>query len=771
MRGRDGPAIIERSPQPPWRRQDTFGLPSLAMDVSQGLNPAQRQAVEAVDGPVLVIAGPGSGKTRVIVHRIAYLVKTCGVRPYRIMAVTFTNKAAREMRDRVQRLLGQGVQDLWLGTFHAVCARMLRVEAQNISIERSFVIYDASDQTSLVKRSMQETGVDPKRFSPGAVKHAISAAKARLLNPTEFAMTRSNYFDEVILRVYERYEELLRQSNALDFDDLIMKVVRLLEANDEVRDKYQDRFVHVLVDEFQDTNVAQYRLARLITGKHRNLCVVGDPDQSIYAWRYADLGNILNFERDYPDAQTIKLEQNYRSTRTILEASSEVIAVNRQRKAKELWTENQQGLPITVADVLDEQAEALYVVDEIDRLVKETGRSYGDFAVMYRTNAQSRPVEEAFVRYGLPYHLVGATRFYERREVKDVLAYLRLVHNPYDDVNLLRIINVPSRGIGQRSLDELARWAGGQRVPIYTALQLLDQAGDAGQEGPDLNPRAVRSLTAFRQLIDALAEEARTRTVPELIEHVLSRTGYRDHLLASDDRGEERLENVLELRTVAEEQAPLDDEDALAMFLEAVALVADSDDAGKRPKSTTLITLHQAKGLEFPAVFIIGMEEGLLPHIRSFDDPAQMEEERRLCYVGMTRAQESLYLLRAYRRAAMGMRTANPPSRFLADVPKHLATSPSRLRRSGAQKPARGRRSPTAVGPSPSPEELPPGPAPIALAPAPFLAGDRVRHSVFGDGIVVTCAPNGADHEVTVAFRGEAGVKRLLLGYAPLEKL
>ncbi|MCI0769821.1 MAG: UvrD-helicase domain-containing protein [Chloroflexi bacterium] len=743
------------------------------MDLLQGLNPAQRQAVEAVDGPVLVIAGPGSGKTRVIVQRIAYLVKTCGVRPYRIIAVTFTNKAARELRERVHRLLGQSVQDLTLGTFHSICARILRIEADDAGLDSSFTIYDAADQTSLLKRTLEDTGIDPKRFSPGALKHAISAAKARLLTPAEFAAIRANYFDEVVLRAYERYEERLRQSNALDFDDLIMKVVRLLEGNDRVREKYQSRYVHVLIDEFQDTNLAQYRLARLLAGGTRNLCVVGDPDQSIYAWRQADVGNILNFEKDYPGAQVIKLEQNYRSTQTILEASSEVIAVNRERKAKELWTENQQGLPITVVDALNEQDEALLVVNEIDRLTKEAGRRFSDCAVMYRTNAQSRPLEEAFVRYGLPYHLVGATRFYERREVKDVLAYLRLINNPFDDVNLLRIVNVPSRGIGQRSLDELARWATGENVPIYTALQLLAQSDDPDEQsrsGPELTARALRSLTAFRELIDSLAEAAKQRTVAELVEHVLTQTGYRDHLLASDDRGEERLENVLELRTVAEGQALFDDENALGEFLESVALVSDADDAGERPDSATLITLHQAKGLEFPVVFIVGMEEGILPHIRSFDDPAQMEEERRLCYVGMTRAREQLYLVRAYRRAAMGMRSANPPSRFLSDVPKRLTVSPRRRGRDAAPTPSRPEsgRTATRVGSlvldqTPAPDLKP--------APAPFQAGDRVRHEVFGDGIVVTCGVNGVDHEATVAFRGDVGVKRLLLAYAPLEKV
>ncbi len=777
------------------------------MDLLAGLNPAQRQAVEAVNGPLLVIAGPGSGKTRVIVHRIAYLARVCGVRPRRIMAVTFTNKAAHEMRERVQRLLGQPAAELALGTFHALGARLLRIEAEAAGLDRNFVIYDEQDQIALVKRAMEDTQVDPKRFGPPAVRHQISAAKAKLLTPAEFAMTRASYFDEVVLRVYERYETLLHMANAADFDDLIMRVVRLLESNAELRDRYQSRYVHVLIDEFQDTNLGQYKMARLIAAGHRNLCVVGDPDQSIYSWRYADLGNILNFEKDYPEAQVVTLEQNYRSTQTILHAAGRVIALNRARKDKALWTENQKGARITVHEAGNEQDEALFVVDEVERLVRKESRRYGDCAILYRTNAQSRPLEEAFVRYGLPYRLVGATRFYERREVKDLLAYLRLVLNPLDDVNLLRIVNVPSRGIGQRTLDELARWAGAQGIPLYTALQLLDQPGEAEAHPdrpgrPEVNPRALRSLAAFRALIDELAQEARTRTVPELIDHVLARTGYRDHLQASDDRGDERLENVMELRTVAEEQARLgpaslsgsssplssgegeypdtpgwegEETTPLAAFLENVALVSDTDDLEARASATTLITLHQAKGLEFPIVFMIGMEEGLLPHVRSFEDPAQMEEERRLCYVGMTRAQERLYLVRAYRRAAMGMRAANPPSRFLADVPSDLVATPGR-------RPAPASRGGDAwAGAAFRPKAATGTPTPMASrfeqaqrtapAPSPYRAGDRVKHRVFGEGVVVACAPNGADQEITVAFPGQTGVKRLLLAYAPLEKV
>ncbi|MCH7552736.1 MAG: UvrD-helicase domain-containing protein, partial [Chloroflexi bacterium] len=736
-------------------------------NLSKELNPAQIQAVEAIEGPVLVIAGPGSGKTRVIVQHIAYLLQQCGVKPHRVMAVTFTNKAAKEMKDRIQRILSQPLGGLLLGTFHAIGARILRTEADAAGLDPNFVIYDASDQNSLVKRAMHERDIDSKKFGTGPIRSRISAAKAHLQRPSEMAGSVGNYFDEVALRVYERYEELLRQSNALDFDDLIMRPVRLLEANPDVLERYQDRFVHVLIDEFQDTNAAQYRLARLMSDKYRNLFAVGDPDQSIYSWRHAEIGNIMNFERVFPGARVVKLEQNYRSTQTILEASGKVIAHNRERKEKELWTENPLGAPITVGDALNEQDEAAYVVSEVDRLAREAGHRHGDCAVMYRTNAQSRPLEEAFVRYGLPYHLVGATRFYERREVKDVLAYIRLVHNPFDDVSLQRIVNVPARGIGQRTVDELARWGADQGLPIYSALQLLSQPEESPTPLPELNPRAVRSLQGFRKLIDDLAEESAQAGVGRLINAVLDQTGYRDYLLASDDNGEERLENVLELRTVAEEFNVQQPEEGLAAFLEQVALVADTDNMGERPNSVTLITLHQAKGLEFPVVFIVGMEEGVLPHVRSFEDEAQMEEERRLCYVGMTRARERLYLLRAYRRSAMGMRSANPPSRFLADLPSHL----TKKMRHGPQR--------TAV-PIPSPMRAPaprhlltpaPEPQPSKPAAVEYRAGDRVRHGTFGEGVVVSCVPSRDDQQITVSFKGAVGIKRLLLSYAPLERL
>ncbi|MFQ5826943.1 MAG: ATP-dependent helicase, partial [Dehalococcoidia bacterium] len=634
------------------------------MDILAGLNPAQKEAVETVEGPLLILAGPGSGKTRVIAHRVAYLVKVWGIRPRRIMAVTFTNKAAGEMRERLAQLLGEAVANLTLGTFHAICARILRQEGKALGLDRGFAIYDADDQLSLIKRSLQDVGLDPQQYSPRAILSAISAAKSRLLRVGDFAQQSSSYFDEVVHRVYERYQELLTQSQALDFDDLLMRTVYLFRDHPEVLSRYQSRYLHLLIDEFQDTNIAQYALAREVAGKHRNICVVGDPDQSIYSWRSADLRNILSFERDYPEARVVYLEQNYRSTQTILDAAAEIIARNRQRKPKNLWTDNEAGPPLTVVETYTEQEEAQFVASEVERLGERGRTRAGDCAVMYRTNAQSRALEETFIRYGIPYKLVGATRFYERREIRDIIAYLRLIHNPMDGVSLARIINVPGRGIGQRTLEEFSRWAQAQGVPLYRGLQTLKEKHDGGVP---LTPRATQTLLGFLTLMEELVAASREIGLPELFDLVLERTGYRDYVLAGED-GEDRWDNILELRNVAQDYAAQEPGEALTSFLEGVALVSDVDDLDEKEDRVTLITLHQAKGLEFEVVFITGMEEGVLPHIRSFDDPDQMEEERRLCYVGVTRAKKLLYLVRSFQRTLSGMGGPRLPSRFLEDI-------------------------------------------------------------------------------------------------------
>ena len=727
------------------------------MEILENLNSAQREAVETVQGPLLILAGPGSGKTRVITHRVAYLIKVCGVAPHRIIAVTFTNKAAREMKERLYQLVGQTVESIALGTFHAICAKILRIDGESVGLDRNLVIFDDDDQISIIKRVMQELEVDPKSFSPRSVLSSISAAKSQLIGVEEHTQHTQSYFDEVVHRIYQRYQVLLQDNNGVDFDDLLLKTVQLLQKNRETLEKYTSRYVHVLIDEFQDTNIAQYTLAKLLASRYRNICVVGDPDQSIYSWRYADIRNIMNFERDYSDAKVVFLEQNYRSTQTILEGAHHVISTNQQRKEKNLWTQNESGSPISMTEAYTEQEEAQVVAREIEGLIRSHEYKRGDFAVMYRTNAQSRVIEEAFLRYGIPYRLVGGTRFYQRREVKDIIAYLRLIHNPYDSVSLMRVINVPTRGIGQRTIDELTRWSQELDVPMYTALQMIATDGREGStEKHPFTARTTRSLTNFLDLLNGLIDQVEDLDVVRLVNAAVQTTGYQRYLLDGNEDGEERWENVLELRGVAGEYRDLPPEEGLATLLEGVALVSDVDELEQRADAVTLITLHQAKGLEFPVVFIVGMEEGILPHMRSFDDPGQMEEERRLAYVGMTRAMERLYLVRAFRRRLMGSSTVNAPSRFLQAIPEHLTASVSSL--------------PQGVQSSPSdlwwstpakPEEKDSG----------LRDGDQVRHSVFGDGIVVSCKSANGDHEVTVAFKGSVGIKRLLLSYAPLEKI
>ncbi len=718
------------------------------------MNPAQREAAEAIEGPVLIVAGPGSGKTRVITHRIAYLVRVCGVGPHRIAAVTFTNKAAREMRQRLERLLGSRAEGLTCSTFHSLCVSILRRDGHHIGLDRSFVIYDDDDTMALLKRAMEEGDIDPKRYPLRAVSNIISGAKSNLIDPGAFADAVSSYYDEIVLRVYERYESLLWQSRALDFDDLLAQTARLLKEAPQVLEKYQSRYLHLLIDEFQDTNVAQYVLAKLLAGKYRNICVVGDPDQSIYSWRNADIRNIRSFLKDYPEAKVVNLAENYRSTKNIVAAAKRVIAPNQNRLENDLFTSKEQGRPLVVREGHNEDEEARMVVQEVDRLVREEGLSLGDCAVMYRINAQSRAMEEACLRYGMTYRLIGGVRFYQRREVKDVVAYLRVVLNPYDEVSLNRIVNVPSRGIGSRTMEEVTRWAQELGLPLYAALQAI-AAGEVGDVKPRIAPRAVAAIERFVSLIGYLTEQAEKVGAAGLIDLLLERIGYRSYLM-EDERGEEQWENVLELKGQAAEVEELlagEEDSSLAVFLERISLVSDVDSLDESKDALTLITLHQAKGLEFPVVFIIGLEERLLPHSRSMDDRAQMEEERRLFYVGITRAEERLYLFRAFRRRLMGLSMAGTPSRFLADIPRELIEQPVAVSPPWEWKRRRSRTEATAEA----------GP--------PLRTGDKVHHKAFGDGIVVNCIASGNDHEATVAFKGKAGVKRLMLSIAPLEKV
>jgi len=725
------------------------------MDILAELNPAQREAVEAISGPVLILAGPGSGKTRVITHRVAYLIRVCRVSPHRIMAVTFTNKAAREMKDRLLQLVSGSVQDLTLGTFHAICVRILRNSGKVIDVDPRFVIYDREDQLSLIKRSIQDINLDPKQLAPPAIISAISAAKSRMLTPDDYIQRGRSYFDEVVGRVYEHYQQLLKESNALDFDDLLMKAVQLFRESPEVLSRYQSRYLHLLVDEFQDTNLVQYELIKQLGGKHRNICVVGDPDQSIYSWRFADLRNILSFEKDYPEAKLVVLEENYRSTKMILETASNIISVNQQRKPKNLWTQNKPGEPTTIVETYTEQEEAQFVVSEVERLVGQGEFSLGDCAVMYRTNAQSRALEEAFIRYGTPYKLVAGTRFYERREVKDVIAYLRLIQNPQDSVSLMRIINVPQRGIGQQTQAKLSSWAKSMGISPYEALRLLSKetTKESASQSP-FSPHIARTLIAFSGLMEEFIARSQQLKLVDLFDRVVERSGYKQYVLNEAD-GEERWENILELRTVAQDYVDLKPRESLSAFLEGVTLVSDVDGLDESVSAVTLITLHQAKGLEFPVVFIVGMEDGILPHFRSFDDPEQMEEERRLCYVGVTRAKQKVYLVRAFRRNLMGRSQVSQPSRFLSDIPQHLIATGD-WREGGESQ----------IIPSIYSWNKPPTPS---LPTLELKAGDHVYHAQFGRGIVVSCQTVKDDAEVVVAFNG--GIKKLLLSFANLEKV
>ncbi|MGA9349164.1 MAG: UvrD-helicase domain-containing protein [Anaerolineae bacterium] len=719
------------------------------MDILRDLNPAQREAVQAIEGPVLVLAGPGSGKTRVLTHRVAYLVKECGVDPYNIMAVTFTNKAAQEMKERLNRLLGQQLRGLTIGTFYAIGSRILRCEAERLDVSNDFVIYDRSDQLELVRQALKDLNLDDKMYRPQTILATISRAKNELIGPESFAP--QTYWQEVAGRVYTRYQELLLANNAQDFDDLLMNAVRLFTRHPDVLAKYQRRYFHILIDEFQETSTAQYALVKRLAGKNGNLFVVGDEDQSIYAFRGADFRNVPRFRRDYSEARVILLEQNYRSPQTILDVAKAVISYNIHRTPKNLRTEKGRGLPIVVHEAYNEQEEAQYVVDQIAFLVAGGTCRPGDCAIMYRTNAQSRVLEDAFVRAGLPYKLVGATRFYARREVKDVLAYLRLVHNPCDSVSLARIVNVPARGIGSKMRSVLEKWAGYLRLPIYTALQINRE-----EVIVPVPPYARNTPTSFAELLAELVAAREKLNVLELLDLILEKSGYSAYIRDGTEEGEDRWNNILELRTVAREYLDLPPETSLTTFLEEVALVSDIDTFDETVNAPTLLTLHMAKGLEFPVVFIVGLEEGLFPHSRSFDDPDAMEEERRLCYVGITRAKECLYLVHAFRRTMYGESQVSVPSRFITDIPDHLIAG----------------RGEAAFG-----EEEPryrwqvqwPAASELAMA-GQFETGDRVRHRMFGEGIVIESKATGGDEEVTVAFQ-ERGIKRLLASFAKLEKL
>ncbi len=737
------------------------------------LNPRQSQAVTAGSGQILVLAGPGSGKTRVLTQRIAYLINGLGVRPFNILAVTFTNKAAREMQARVEKLLGTTLEGMWLGTFHAMCARILRRETTYLPFDQNFVIMDADDQETLVKRAIRDLNLDDKLFRPSSMHNAISTAKNNLLGPKD--LPAGNRREDVLVKIYERYERLLRENNAVDFDDLLLWAVQLMREQPAVRERYARRFEHVLVDEFQDTNIAQYELLGHLSSYHQNIFVVGDEDQSIYRWRGADYRNVMRFEEDFPASQKILLEQNYRSTQNVLDAARGVIDRNFNRTPKHLFSERGGGDRITLYEAVDDHAEAAYVVDSIQQMMRSGSYKGADFAVLYRTNAQSRLLEEAFLRAGLPYRLVGAQRFYGRREVKDMISFLRLVHNPADEVSLGRVINVPPRGIGDKTLVALQLAARQANLPPAALLMALGKLGPDSPQWSAFSGRGAVVLADFGAMLAAWHSANETGLpLPQLFERILQDTRYRDYLLDEGEEGQDRWANVDELLKLAYEY----EERGITAFLENLALVSDQDTLPEHSDAPTLLTLHAAKGLEFDRIFIIGMDDGVLPHSRSKDDPEEMAEERRLFYVGITRARNHVTLVRAGRRSTYGSFDYAEPSRFLEDIPKDLLyltgerRSPQRSFDSlWDEKPARS----WDVTPRTQVRSTSYG-APRAAKPAPppvepdFKATQRVRHPVWGEGIVLESKMEDGEETVDVHF-ASVGFKRLIASLAGLEKV
>lgn len=743
----------------------------MTVDCTYGLNPQQAEAVINTEGPMLIMAGAGSGKTKVLTCRVANLLQK-GVRPYRILAITFTNKAAAEMRERVNNMSGPAAKDVWLFTFHAFCARFLRMEIDKLpGYGGNFAIYDTADSQNLIKQILKEMNLDDKRFQPSGILSRISNAKNALQDAEAFARQAGDFYEQKVADIYSRYEQKLQLNNALDFDDLLMLSIKLLQENKEVREKYQDRFDYLLVDEYQDTNHAQYLLTKFLAAKHRNICVVGDADQSIYGWRGADIQNILDFEKDYPDAKVIKLEQNYRSTQIILDAANAVIENNTGRKPKNLWTENKSGADIIYFQAVDERDEARFVIEQLQNLQLTENKKLGDMAILYRTNTQSRIFEEMLIKSGISYNMVGGLKFYERKEIKDIIAYLRVIFNPADSLSLLRIINVPKRGIGDASLAKIQAYAAANNVSLFEAV-----SNAAAIDG--LSSRFVSKLDDLAGIIFELMNLANEAPVEDLIDRVLRDTGYLEELENErTPQAQSRIDNLHELISVAQEFAASEEENNLENFLAHVALVSDIDDTELGEDAITLMTLHSSKGLEFPVVFLVGMEEGLFPHARTLMDETEIEEERRLCYVGITRAKEKLFLSSTKMRTIYGNTVTYPPSRFLQEIPARLVKTIKRQERFSAldnfkqvsekysirpQKPA------STFNPH---SFMPQKPAAAAGGTGTrFNTGDRVSHSKWGEGMVVSVKDSPDGQEVKVAFAG-AGVRSLLTKYAVLKKL
>ena len=740
------------------------------MDLLAKMNDKQAEAVQTTEGPLLVMAGAGSGKTRVLTHRVAYLIEEKGINPWNILAITFTNKAAREMRERIDKLIGEGAEEIWVSTFHALCVRILRRDGEKIGYNRGFTIASSSEQRTLMKHIMADLNIDPKKYNPRAILSAISNAKNDLLTPEQYQEQASGMFEDLVAKAYVEYQDRLQQDQAMDFDDLIMKTIDLFKEAPAVLEFYQRKFKYIHVDEYQDTNEAQYELVNMLAKASRNLCVVGDADQSIYGWRGANMENILNFEKDYPDATVIKLEQNYRSTKTILEAANKVIENNVNRKAKTLWTENAQGEKIHYYRGNTDSDEAYFVVKAIKEQMQQKGRQYRDFAILYRTNAQSRKIEETFVKANIPYKLVGAHKFYERKEILDVLAYLRLATNPQDSLSFERVVNSPKRGIGATSMQKLQNFADLHGISLEEAAENVALT--------EIKGKAVNELQKFAQLIRKLHDLEEKESVTELTEDILEMTGYRAELEKTKSlENQSRLENLDEFLTVTKQfdaqWQPEDGEsDPFADFLADLALVSDQDDVDDS-NEVTLMTLHAAKGLEFPVVFLMGMEEGIFPLSRAQMDEDELEEERRLAYVGITRAQQELYITNALSRMLYGKRQINAASRFITEIgdnllhsenegANYISSGNSAIRRTNAPF---ARKTPVYRKPAGTVDR----PQGTGADKKSWKVGDKVQHKAWGEGTVVKVTGSGEDMELDIAFKDQ-GIKRLLAAFAPITK-
>lgn len=736
---------------------------SLSMqEILEGMNEEQAKAVKHTDGPLLVMAGAGSGKTRVLTHRIAYLLSEKEVAPMNILAITFTNKAAKEMKERVTKLVGDQAREIIMSTFHSLCVRILRRDGDKLGIDRNFAIYDASDSQTAVKEAFRINNVDPKVFNPKAVKYAISDAKNKLITPKVMKQQANDYGEEKIAELYETYETILKKNQALDFDSLIMETHFLFQKNPEVLHYYQNRFQYIHVDEYQDTNKAQYELVKQLAARFQNLCVVGDSDQSIYKWRGADIYNILSFEEDYPNAKVILLEQNYRSTKKILQAANTVIENNQSRKPKDLWTENDDGTEIKLFKALDERDEARYVIDQVQELNRTKGTRYKEMAILYRTNAQSRAVEDVLVKSDIPYQIVGGTKFYDRKEIKDLLAYLRLITNPHDDISFQRVVNVPKRGIGKTSMEKLQMHAEINDLSLFDAVKESDFTG--------MSKKAFNQLNLFREMIEDWQQQQEFLNVTDMVEQVLSRSGYEAELMKDRSiESQSRLENLEEFKTVTKQFEETSEDQTLISFLTDLALISDLDNTDEETKDKlTLMTLHAAKGLEFPVVFLVGMEENIFPHTRSLFDMEEMEEERRLAYVGITRAERDLFITHATSRTIFGRTQYNERSRFLDEIPFELIEEDVKetTQQTGFRttiddfRPNRttGKRKSRVI------KEKPKG-------DVNFQLGDKVSHKKWGEGTVVKVVGEGEDTELDIAFPAPTGIKRLLAQFAPIEKI